>query len=174
MNFANPDMVGHTGDEPATIIANQTVDKAMGMIVDATLAMGGVCLVTADHGNAEEVKNLMTGDMDKEHSTNPVPLLIIGKQFEGMTRADRRRDRRRPFDDDAGRHAGRRGADDPEANGSWSTSRDDRPPINLNRRPERSPTKPKDLLPGWYGCEKGPSAAASDAFAQDDERSRYA
>jgi 2,3-bisphosphoglycerate-independent phosphoglycerate mutase len=84
LNFANPDMVAHTGDEQATIKANETTDKAMGMIVDATLAVGGVCLVTADHGNAEEVKNLMTGDMDKEHSTNPVPLLIIGKQFEGM------------------------------------------------------------------------------------------
>jgi 2,3-bisphosphoglycerate-independent phosphoglycerate mutase len=84
LNFANPDMVGHTGDEAATIIANQTVDKAMGMIVDATLATGGVCLITADHGNAEEVKNLVTGEIDKEHSTNPVPLLIIGKQFEGM------------------------------------------------------------------------------------------
>ena len=84
LNFANADMVGHTGDEPATIIANQTVDKAVGMIVDATLATGGVCLITADHGNAEEVKNLVTGEIDKEHSTNPVPLLIIGKQFEGM------------------------------------------------------------------------------------------
>jgi 2,3-bisphosphoglycerate-independent phosphoglycerate mutase len=84
LNFANPDMVGHTGDEQATISACETTDKALGMIVDATLAVGGVTLVTADHGNSEEVKNLMTGDMDKEHSTNPVPLLIIGRQFEGM------------------------------------------------------------------------------------------
>ncbi|MFA5185868.1 MAG: 2,3-bisphosphoglycerate-independent phosphoglycerate mutase [Patescibacteria group bacterium] len=84
LNFANPDMVGHTGDEKATIAACEATDKAVGMIVDATLAVGGVSLITADHGNAEEVKNLMTGDMDKEHSTNPVPLLIIGKQFEGM------------------------------------------------------------------------------------------
>ena len=84
LNFANPDMVGHTGDEAATVKANETVDQAMGMIIDAALAVDGVCLVTADHGNAEEVKNLMTGDMDKEHSTNPVPLLIIGKRFEGV------------------------------------------------------------------------------------------
>lgn len=84
LNFANPDMVGHTGDEAATVIANETVDAAMGKIIDAALAVDGVCLVTADHGNAEEVKNLMTGDMDKEHSTNPVPFLIIGKRFEGM------------------------------------------------------------------------------------------
>jgi 2,3-bisphosphoglycerate-independent phosphoglycerate mutase len=84
MNLANPDMVGHTGNEPATVIANETVDKAVGMIVDAALAVGGVVLITADHGNAEEVKNLTTGEIDKEHSTNPVPFLIIGKQFEGM------------------------------------------------------------------------------------------
>lgn len=84
MNFANPDMVGHTGDEQATVKANETVDKAVGMIVDAVLAVGGVCLITADHGNAEEVKNLITGEIDKEHSTNPVPFIIIGKQFEGM------------------------------------------------------------------------------------------
>ncbi|MDQ7815108.1 MAG: 2,3-bisphosphoglycerate-independent phosphoglycerate mutase [Patescibacteria group bacterium] len=84
LNFANPDMVGHTGDEKATIEACQTVDKAMAKIVDSVLAVGGVCLITADHGNAEEVKNLMTGDMDKEHSTNPVPFIIIGKQFEGV------------------------------------------------------------------------------------------
>jgi len=83
LNFANPDMVGHTGDEQATIKADETVDKALGMIVDATLAVGGDCLVTADHGNAEEVKNLATGEIDKEHSTNPVPLVIIGKAFEG-------------------------------------------------------------------------------------------
>ena len=84
LNFANPDMVGHTGDEQATIVANETVDKALGMIVDASMAVGGVVLVTADHGNAEEVKNLTTGQMDKEHSTNPVPFLIIGKSYEGI------------------------------------------------------------------------------------------
>ncbi len=85
LNFANPDMVGHTGDEAATIIACQTVDTALGKIVDATLAVNGTVLVTADHGNAEEVKNLVTGEIDKEHSTNPVPFLIIGKQFEGLS-----------------------------------------------------------------------------------------
>ncbi|MCC7357676.1 2,3-bisphosphoglycerate-independent phosphoglycerate mutase [Candidatus Uhrbacteria bacterium] len=84
LNFANADMVGHTGNEAATIIGLEAMDKAMGMIIDAALVGDGVCLVTADHGNAEEVKNLMTGDMDKEHSTNPVPFLIIGKRFEGV------------------------------------------------------------------------------------------
>jgi 2,3-bisphosphoglycerate-independent phosphoglycerate mutase len=84
LNFANPDMVAHTGDEQATVKANEAVDAAMGKIVEATLSVGGVAMITADHGNAEEVKNLVTGDMDKEHSTNPVPFIVIGKQFEGL------------------------------------------------------------------------------------------
>lgn len=84
LNFANPDMVAHTGDEKATILANEAVDTAVGKIVDAALAVGGVSIITADHGNAEEVKNIITNDLDKEHSTNPVPFIVIGKQFEGM------------------------------------------------------------------------------------------
>lgn len=82
-NFANPDMVGHTGNEQATILACEAVDKAIGQISDAILAVGGALVITADHGNAEEVKNLMTGEMDKEHSTNPVPCLIVAASLEG-------------------------------------------------------------------------------------------
>ena len=84
LNLANPDMVAHTGSVEATVKAHESVDKALGKIVDAALAVGGVVLVTADHGNSEEVVNLTTGAVDKEHSTNPVPFLIIGKQFEGL------------------------------------------------------------------------------------------
>jgi 2,3-bisphosphoglycerate-independent phosphoglycerate mutase len=84
VNFANPDMVGHTGNFEATVKANEVVDASVGKIVDATLAKGGVVFLTADHGNSEEVKNLRTGDIDKEHSTNPVPFLVMGKLFEGM------------------------------------------------------------------------------------------
>ncbi len=84
MNFANPDMVAHTGNEPATIAACETVDQAIGQIVEAALAVGGAVVITADHGNAEEIKNLVTGGMDKEHSTNPVPLVIISKAYEGI------------------------------------------------------------------------------------------
>ena len=83
VNFANPDMVAHTGNLEATITAVETVDTCVGKIVDAVLAEGGVCFVTADHGNAEEVLNLQTHEIDKEHSTNPVPLWIVGKAFEG-------------------------------------------------------------------------------------------
>ncbi len=84
MNFANPDMVGHTGDLNATIKACEVSDKVLKEVVDHALAVGGVVVVTADHGNAEEVINLQTGEIDKEHSTNPVPLFIIGKDFAGQ------------------------------------------------------------------------------------------
>jgi len=84
LNFANPDMVGHTGNHQATIKACEAVDKALGMIADAVLAVNGAMVITADHGNAEEVKNLITGEMDKEHSTNPVPCLIVAKALEGL------------------------------------------------------------------------------------------
>ena len=84
INFANADMVGHTGNLKATIKACEAVDECLGEIVKHTLAHGGVAMVTADHGNAEEVINLQTGEMDKEHSTNAVPFLIIGEDFRGQ------------------------------------------------------------------------------------------
>ncbi|MDF1497204.1 MAG: 2,3-bisphosphoglycerate-independent phosphoglycerate mutase [Patescibacteria group bacterium] len=83
-NFASPDMVAHTGNLEATIKAHESIDKQVGRIIDAALAVGGIVLITADHGNSEELVNLTTGEIDKEHSTNPVPFLIIGKQLEGM------------------------------------------------------------------------------------------
>ncbi len=82
-NFANPDMVGHTGNVEATIKAVEVVDECLGMIVDAALAANGAVCITADHGNAEEVLNLQTHAIDKEHSTNPVPFWIISKVYEG-------------------------------------------------------------------------------------------
>lgn len=84
INFANADMVGHTGDLPAGIKACETIDKCLGEIAEHVLAQNGVMLITADHGNAEEMTNLQTGVIDKEHSTNPVPLIIVGKDFIGQ------------------------------------------------------------------------------------------
>lgn len=84
MNYAAPDMVGHTGNLEATIQACAFTDECVGKVVDAALARGGVACITADHGNAEEVRNLQTGGVDKEHSTSPVPFIIIGKEYEGM------------------------------------------------------------------------------------------
>jgi len=83
LNFANADMVGHTGDLDATIKGVEAVDKALGLIADHVLAKDGLMMITADHGNGEEVINLETGDKDKEHSTNPVPFYIIGNEYRG-------------------------------------------------------------------------------------------
>jgi len=87
-NFANPDMVGHTGNVKATVNAIEFVDKCLGEVVDLILSKGGKVVVVADHGNAEELINLQTGEIDKEHSTNPVPCIIIGKEYEGKTASD--------------------------------------------------------------------------------------
>ncbi len=84
LNLANPDMVAHTGDLQAGIKACEVTDKCLGEIVDHALAKNGAVVITADHGNAEEMSNLQTGVIDKEHSTNPVPLIIIGKDFMGQ------------------------------------------------------------------------------------------
>jgi 2,3-bisphosphoglycerate-independent phosphoglycerate mutase len=84
-NFANADMVGHTGAFEATKKGAEAIDAAVGKVVNAALAAGGAVIITADHGNGEEVLNLQTGEIDKEHSTNPVPLLVIGEQWRGQT-----------------------------------------------------------------------------------------
>ncbi|PIS05527.1 MAG: 2,3-bisphosphoglycerate-independent phosphoglycerate mutase [Candidatus Buchananbacteria bacterium CG10_big_fil_rev_8_21_14_0_10_42_9] len=84
VNFANPDMVAHTGNLKASIQAVEAVDKAIGVIVKYYLSINGVVFITADHGNAEELINLQTGEIDKEHSTNPVPFIIVGNEYKGQ------------------------------------------------------------------------------------------
>ena len=83
VNYANADMVGHTGNMDATIEALEYLDSAIKELVEVVLAKGGVMLITADHGNAEEMFDMHTGSINKEHSTNPVPILIIGGEYEG-------------------------------------------------------------------------------------------
>ncbi len=78
LNFANPDMVGHTGSLPAAIKAVETVDTGLGKIAEAIGKMGGALLVTADHGNCEMMRDLQTGGPHTAHTTNPVPLLLTG------------------------------------------------------------------------------------------------
>ena len=78
LNFANPDMVGHTGSLPAAIRAVETVDAGLGRIVDAIDQAGGALLVTADHGNCELMKDPVTGGPHTAHTTNPVPVLVHG------------------------------------------------------------------------------------------------
>ncbi len=77
LNFANPDMVGHTGIMPAAVAAVEAVDACAGKVIDAILASGGCCLLTADHGNAEVMED-ENGQPMTAHSTNPVPLVLIG------------------------------------------------------------------------------------------------
>jgi 2,3-bisphosphoglycerate-independent phosphoglycerate mutase len=75
INFANPDMVGHTGSIPAAIKACETVDACLGDVVRAVTESGGVCIVTADHGNADEMLE-PDGSPDTAHSLNPVPFIV--------------------------------------------------------------------------------------------------
>jgi 2,3-bisphosphoglycerate-independent phosphoglycerate mutase len=78
LNYANPDMVGHTGSLPAAIKAVETVDNGLGQIADAIQRAGGALLVTADHGNCEMMRDPATGGPHTAHTTNPVPLLLVG------------------------------------------------------------------------------------------------
>ncbi len=78
LNFANCDMVGHTGVFEAAVKAVETVDECLGRVVDAILKMGGKALITADHGNADQMVNYETGGPFTAHTTNVVPLVLIG------------------------------------------------------------------------------------------------
>ena len=76
VNFANPDMVGHTGKIPAVIAAVETTDRCLGRVVERVDELGGVCLVTADHGNAEKLLEDDGVSPHTAHTTNPVPLVV--------------------------------------------------------------------------------------------------
>jgi 2,3-bisphosphoglycerate-independent phosphoglycerate mutase len=83
MNFANPDMVGHTGRMEATVKAVETSDAALGVVIDALERAGGVALITADHGNAEFMADPATGQPHTAHTTCPVPLILFNPKFNG-------------------------------------------------------------------------------------------
>jgi 2,3-bisphosphoglycerate-independent phosphoglycerate mutase len=87
VNFANPDMVGHTGDFEATRTAMAATDSAVGRVVDAVLEAGGCVVVTADHGNAEELL-FPDGGRNTQHSTNPVPVLFVSGDGDGRALRD--------------------------------------------------------------------------------------
>ena len=82
LNFANADMVGHTGNLKAAITACEVIDKNLGKIVQSVKSIGGVVIITADHGNTEEMLNI-DGKAETEHSANPVPFTIVGEMFLG-------------------------------------------------------------------------------------------
>jgi 2,3-bisphosphoglycerate-independent phosphoglycerate mutase len=80
VNLANPDMVGHTGSIPATVKAVETVDACLGKIVAAVEAKGGIALITADHGNAEQMLETDGTSPHTAHTTNPVPLIVTDSE----------------------------------------------------------------------------------------------
>ncbi|MDX6634613.1 MAG: 2,3-bisphosphoglycerate-independent phosphoglycerate mutase [Solirubrobacterales bacterium] len=81
INFANPDMVGHTGVIPAAVAAVETVDTQLGKVIEAVTAKGGACIVTADHGNCDHMLE-PDGSPNTAHSLNPVPLIVTTKGVE--------------------------------------------------------------------------------------------
>ncbi len=90
-NYANPDMVGHTGNFEATVKALETLDACLGRLVESLEAAGGQMLITADHGNAEQMRNEESGQSHTAHTTNPVPFVYVGEQqvtLESGTLAD--------------------------------------------------------------------------------------
>ena len=79
LNYANPDMVGHTGSLPAAIKAVETIDECVQKVVDAILEHDGTLIITADHGNCEQMIDYKTGEPHTAHTTNPVPLILVTK-----------------------------------------------------------------------------------------------
>lgn len=80
LNYANPDMVGHTGNLEATIKAIEAIDECVQKVVDAVEEKNGMIIMTADHGNAEQMIDYKTGEPHTAHTTNPVPLVLIGAE----------------------------------------------------------------------------------------------
>jgi 2,3-bisphosphoglycerate-independent phosphoglycerate mutase len=85
LNYANPDMVGHTGSLPAAVRACQVVDECVGKVYDAITKTGGVGIITADHGNLEQMIDPQTGGPHTAHTTFDVPLYVFGQPFKGHT-----------------------------------------------------------------------------------------
>jgi 2,3-bisphosphoglycerate-independent phosphoglycerate mutase len=86
VNFANPDMVGHTGKLEPTVRAIEASDRALGIVIAALERARGVALITADHGNAEFMADPATGQPHTAHTTNPVPLILYDPNFKGTLR----------------------------------------------------------------------------------------
>ncbi|MBL4867945.1 MAG: 2,3-bisphosphoglycerate-independent phosphoglycerate mutase [Pseudomonadales bacterium] len=84
-NYANGDMVGHTGKFDAAVKAVEAVDKCLSQVVAAVEAVGGECLITADHGNAEQMTNPTTGQPHTAHTCEPVPLIYVGTKRQGTS-----------------------------------------------------------------------------------------
>lgn len=81
-NYANADMVGHTGSLEASQLAVKSIDDSVGRVAAAALQADAALIITADHGNIEQLINVKTGEIDKDHSTNPVPLIVVANEFK--------------------------------------------------------------------------------------------
>jgi 2,3-bisphosphoglycerate-independent phosphoglycerate mutase len=88
INYANPDMVGHTGNLQATVKAVESVDQQLARIVPEALKKNALIFLVADHGNAEELVNPITGAVDKEHNNYPAPFIVIGNEYAGQPNPD--------------------------------------------------------------------------------------
>lgn len=93
LNFANCDMVGHTGVISAAVAATSAVDHELGRVLEATLAAGGVALVTADHGNAEQLLTTETNQPMTAHTTNPVPVILVAPEGSPLRKVNLRHGR---------------------------------------------------------------------------------
>lgn len=85
LNFANGDMVGHSGNLRAAVKACETVDSCLGRLIALVRSQGGVTLITSDHGNAEQMTDPVTGQPHTAHTCNPVPLILVGDGYDGVT-----------------------------------------------------------------------------------------
>ena len=88
LNFANCDMVGHSGVYAATVSAVETVDQCVGQVVKAIQEQGGTAVITADHGNAEQMVDYATGEPHTAHTTNPVHLMLVSERLKGKKLRD--------------------------------------------------------------------------------------
>ena len=84
MNFANGDMVGHSGVLDAAVKGCEAVDKAVGVVVEAAMEMGFSTIITADHGNSEEMIDSESDEVITAHSTNPVPFILVDDAYKGF------------------------------------------------------------------------------------------
>jgi 2,3-bisphosphoglycerate-independent phosphoglycerate mutase len=84
INFANPDMVGHTANQAAIVTAVETVDRELQRLTDAVLATNGTLIVIADHGNAERMVDPETGNPHTAHTNNPVPCIMVTQALENV------------------------------------------------------------------------------------------
>jgi 2,3-bisphosphoglycerate-independent phosphoglycerate mutase len=84
VNYANGDMVGHSGDLSAAVAAVECLDRCLGRLEPAVRSAGGLLLITADHGNCEEMADRESGQANTAHTINPVPAILVGQAVEGM------------------------------------------------------------------------------------------